>query len=729
MHSNGTESDLVPIGVTFLRKHGSCADLPSYHRNRMKFVLFFFVAVSLAAYGQRLPVAYNETFDVPEPPRWFLGTGPNSVTKVENGRYVFDWFTDAESVVRTFHHFLDLEADYEIEAVMRLESGSERNGYGVVWGSPTTADLFVFSIASDGNCILWRWKNNEPEVLVPWAKGAGIRPIRNENVIRIESKEGRWNIYVNDSLCIDHRALAPSGFLFGIHNTNTMKLTCDRFTIRQQQPPILRAADPPSPLKKIRLSDHVNSTADETVPIVSSDGRKLYFSRMKHEENTTTEDLGDIWVSTLQTNGQWGRAERMAWPLNNPAPNYIISLSNDRTRMLLANTYYPNGENKGGGFSSSMKTATGWTVPQDVVVTDWYNRDNLMEACASPDGTALLMAIRTDNTRGRRDIFASFLQEDNTWSRPVNIGNDVNSFGEESYPFIAADGVTMYFSSEGRPGYGGFDIYMTRRLDDSWRSWSEPVNLGPAVNSDKDNFYYYVTADGAYAYVVDSDPKTGLDIHRLDVAAANKPKPVVIVRGTVVHARTGKALQASVEIRPLTGPGDVKRMFTDPSDGSFSLVLPAGVDYGINAAADDFFAVSERINTVEIEESTTLERNLALEPIERGRAIVLNNIFFKSGTAELEQESMVEIQRLAGLLQENQTMAIAIVGHTDNVGSDSDNMSLSSMRAQAVKTALESLGISASRLSSKGFGETSPVADNSTEQGRQKNRRVEFVIQ
>lgn len=173
----------------------------------------------------------------------------------------------------------------------------------------------------------------------------------------------------------------------------------------------------------------------------------------------------------------------------------------------------------------------------------------------------------------------------------------------------------------------------------------------------------------------------------------------------------------------------MKRMFTDPSDGSFSLVLPAGVDYGINAAADDFFAVSERINTVEIEESTTLERNLALEPIERGRAIVLNNIFFKSGTAELEQESMVEIQRLAGLLQENQTMAIAIVGHTDNVGSDSDNMSLSSMRAQAVKTALESLGISASRLSSKGFGETSPVADNSTEQGRQKNRRVEFVIQ
>jgi OmpA-OmpF porin, OOP family len=695
----------------------------------MKCVLLFFLAAVMATYGQRLPVAYNETFDVPEPPRWFLGTGPNSVTKVENGRYVFDWFTDAETVVRTFHHFLDLEADYEIETVLRLESGSERNGYGVVWGSPTIADLFVFSIASDGHCVLWRWKNNVSEVLVPWTKAAGILPIRNDNTIRIESMEGRWRIFVNDSLCVDHQALAPSGFLFGIHNTNTMKLTCDRFTIRQHQPAILRAADPPSPLKKIRLSDNVNSKADETVPIVSSDGQKLYFSRMKHEENTTTDDLGDIWVSMLQSNGQWGRAERMARPLNNTGPNYIISLSNDRTRMLLANTYHPNGENKGGGFSSSTKTATGWTVPQDVVVTDWYNRDNLMEACASPDGTVLLMAIRTDNTRGRRDIFVSFLEEDNTWSRPVNIGNDVNTFGEESYPFMASDGVTMYFSSEGRPGYGGFDIYMTRRLDDSWRSWSEPVNLGPAVNSDKDNFYYYVTADGSYAYVVDSDPKTGLDIYRLDVAAANKPKPVVIVRGTVVHARTGKALQASVEIRPLSGQGEVQRMSSDPSDGSFSLVLPAGVDYGINAVADGFFAVSERIDATTITESATIQQNLALEPIERGRAIVLNNIFFETGTASLEAASMAEITRLATLLKENADIAIAIHGHTDDVGSDANNMTLSSMRAQAVKGALESMGISPSRLSSNGFGETLPVADNTSEQGRQKNRRVEFVIQ
>ena len=270
---------------------------------------------------------------------------------------------------------------------------------------------------------------------------------------------------------------------------------------------------------------------------------------------------------------------------------------------------------------------------------------------------------------------------------------------------------------------------MTKRLDDTWTNWTVPQNIGKPINTPNWDAYYSIAASGEYAYFVSNEnTKGGTDIFRIKLPKQIKPNPVVLVSGNVYNAKTKEPISASLLYETLPDNVNAGNALSSPDNGSYKIVLPYGKNYSFRAMANQFISVSENLNLDSIADYKEIKRDLYLVPIEVGQTIRLNNIFFDFGKAILRSESFPELDRVVKVLQENPTMEIEMSGHTDNVGSDVDNLSLSDNRAKSVKAYIVSKGIVESRIIAKGYGESKPMATNDTDEGKQLNRRVEFVI-
>jgi outer membrane protein OmpA-like peptidoglycan-associated protein len=273
-------------------------------------------------------------------------------------------------------------------------------------------------------------------------------------------------------------------------------------------------------------------------------------------------------------------------------------------------------------------------------------------------------------------------------------------------------------------------MFMTKRLDDTWEHWSEPQNLGPDFNTKDWDAYYTVPASGEYAYFVSNkDAIGGLDIFRAKLPPSLKPEPVVLVSGNVLDAKTNKPLAADIHYEILPGAVDAGIAHSNPRDGSYKIVLPAGKMYGFRAEVKGYIPVDENLDVKKITEYKEIHRDLKLVPFEAGETVRLNNIFFDFNKSVLHVESNAVLDRLVNMLDQQSAIKLEIVGHTDNVGTPSFNKKLSESRAEAVKNYLISKGIAKTRIKSSGLGATKPVATNDSEEGRQQNRRVEFTIE
>jgi outer membrane protein OmpA-like peptidoglycan-associated protein len=338
------------------------------------------------------------------------------------------------------------------------------------------------------------------------------------------------------------------------------------------------------------------------------------------------------------------------------------------------------------------------------------------------------MSVQREDTYGDRDLYVSFLKDNGNWTEPKNLGKILNTAGTESSPFLAADDRTLYFSSNGFSGYGASDIYVTRRLDDTWTNWSEPENLGPNINSEGDDLFFNIPLTGDAAYYSRGANDADVDIYQLELPVFYKPSPVVVVKGKVYNAKTNEPLGGTRIFYERLSDGVEVGIARSESSGDYQIILPYGERYGYLAERDGFVAISANINLSEEQEYKEITQDLYLVPIEAGVDITLNNIFFDFDKATLRPESYPELNRLLELLNDNATMRIRIEGHTDNVGSDAYNQGLSQRRANAVGRFLTVNGIASDRLQIVGMGETEPVATNETDEGRQKNRRVQFEI-
>ena len=499
------------------------------------------------------------------------------------------------------------------------------------------------------------------------------------------------------------------------------------------------------------LGKTVNTEFNEIAPIISPDGKTVYFSRISHPQNTNgTKGSQDIWFSELK-NEQWTAARRLPSPLNKEQYNSLYSITPDGNTLLLKGAY-KNGVYETRGFSLSKKTARGWSAPNKIEIPGYSKTSKGQFDCGylSTDGKVLVMSFSEKKNSKVDDLYVSFKQKDGTWTKPMNLGKEINTEEfTETTPFLAPDGVTLYFSTDRKGGQGSNDIYYSKRIDKSWKRWSRPVNLGSAINTDGYDAYYTISAAGDYAYMVSFKGTEGKgDVVRYNLqpkvvpgdTAATQPvvptsDPVVMISGRVIDSKTGKPIEATIIYETLPDGEEAGTATTNPTTGEYKIILPYGQKYSMRAVAPDFIAEGE---SIDLTDSTAdgkgknykeiTNKSLKLIPIEEGQIVRLNNIFFAFGKATLSKESFPELDRIGITMNDNKKLFIEIGGHTDNIGGNEANLKLSQDRADAVREYLIGKGIEPDRVQSKGYGETKPVAKNDTPEGQQINRRVEFRI-
>jgi outer membrane protein OmpA-like peptidoglycan-associated protein len=480
-------------------------------------------------------------------------------------------------------------------------------------------------------------------------------------------------------------------------------------------------------IKKENLGNGVNTKYSEHWPVISPDGRTLYFLREGDPNNLA--ESGDIWSSNLQNDGTWLLARHIGKPLNTIDGGSVCSVSPDGNTLLLLGFYNQSGRINYDGFSLSHKTKDGWSFPLGVVIKNFYNDNNHWSGYLSNDGKKLFMGIQRTDSYGECDLYVSFLQSNNVWTEPMNLGPVINTKEMEEDAFLAADNVTLYFESKGHGGFGGFDVFMSKRLDDTWKNWSTPINLGNTINTIEDDQEYYITAKGDYAYFASSDNSFGeLDIFRIKLPEKVKPKPVVLIYGKVLNVKTNEPIEAEIKYENLSSGVEAGIANSNPNDGSYKIILPYGKNYGYSAKANGYYSISENINLEKLSEYKEIEKNLYLAPIEVGEVVRLNNVFFDFNKYKLKPESYSELDRVVKFLTDYPTIEIELSGHTDNIGTYEYNQKLSENRVNAVAEYIFSKGVQRNRIIVIGYGETQPADTNESEEGRQKNRRVEFKI-
>ncbi len=339
--------------------------------------------------------------------------------------------------------------------------------------------------------------------------------------------------------------------------------------------------------KPERLSNNVNSNFAERLPIISPDGHTLYFARKYHPQNMGEENNDDIWVSYRELDRSWSRASNIGAPLNNTDHNFVVAMNPAGNILYLANDYRSRNKD---GLSVTKKEGRLWSRPKTLKIEDHYNENKFVSYHVSPDGEIILMSVERKSGFGDRDLYVSFKTSNNSYSKPQNLGGKINTVGVESSVFLAADGKTIYFSSNGHEGYGGLDMFMSKRLDDTWRNWSPPKNLGPKINTEGNEYNYTIPASGDYAYFAVDEANSMSALYRIRLPEEVRPDPVMLFSGRIINAETKRPISANLKYQNLNSSKNGK---VAQSDGSFQIVLPYGENVGIYAETEGYISVSE----------------------------------------------------------------------------------------------------------------------------------------
>ncbi|WP_139923755.1 RICIN domain-containing protein [Hymenobacter sp. DG01] len=491
------------------------------------------------------------------------------------------------------------------------------------------------------------------------------------------------------------------------------------------------------------LSGLNTPTGNELQPVLSPDGRTLYFVRTRYAGNTEgVTESGDIWTSTSTDGGRtWGAATRLD-ALNTTQHNGVMSVTNDGKTLLVRGHYERDGSFRDEGLSQVPRGATGkQALPVPLTIANYYSAGPATSFFMTPDEQILLLSLERGDSQGGNDLYISRQGVDGIWNEPVSLGPVINSPGFDFAPWLAPDGKTLYFSSYGHAGYGSSDMFVSQRLDETWTRWSEPRNLGAPLNGPGFDAYLSLTADGKQAYYVASQTANGpADLFRTVTGVAPRPATPDSLRPTppavspTVAARTlltGRTLDAktrlplATEVKAIRLGNDLAfnaTARTDVAGGAFQLTLPPG-RYRLLASRVGYLTATD---TVTMSGSQT--RELLLVPAAVGSSLELPTLIFAQGKYTLLPASYTELNRLARTLQDNPTVNIRLEGHTDNQGRADLNVKLSEERVAEVKRYLVKRGVAENRISTVGYGGSKPRASNDKEETRKLNRRVEFTI-
>jgi len=487
---------------------------------------------------------------------------------------------------------------------------------------------------------------------------------------------------------------------------------------------------PVNNLKSESISDIINTKGHEYAPVVTVDNKTMYFCGRNRKNNIGLEDIfiskqeNNVWTEPKLING-------INTPMAHEAP---LAISADGKKLII---YY----NKDIYYSKNHYGS--WTQPRKFPsVNIEYSWE--ADAMLSSDGKAIFfISDRKSNIgkhheygrlyhgahNGNLNIYVCTKNKD-SWSKPINLGKTINTPYAERSPFLHPDMKTLYFSSDGHGGLGNLDVYKSTRLNDSsWTEWSEPVNMGKEINSYGDESDYKISTDGKYAFL--SSYKENFDINKMEIPISMRPGYVAIISGTIKNNK-GKIVETVIKWEDLKTGKIMGFSESNSTDGKYLIILPLGKNYGYFIDHKNYYPLSGNIDLTKKKKQIEITKNFTLlsyvEIINNKLSIPLENVFFNINKSQLKPESHNELNRLIKFINKNKDLKFEISGHTDNTGTTAYNKKLSQKRAEAVKHYLVTKGCNSANLTAKGYGKTKPVADNSTDIGKAKNRRVEFKV-
>ncbi len=496
-----------------------------------------------------------------------------------------------------------------------------------------------------------------------------------------------------------------------------------------------------------RLPKAINAPLDEQNPVLTPDGRTVFFTLSNHERNVGGKaDKGDIWFTTW-TDSVWS-APRPVTALSNSYHNAVAGLSSDQTAVYLWG-HYDKDAVLSQGIAKSVGQNGDWKYPVNIAIPYYLNRSVYFSGMINTLENVLVFGADGFGTLGAEDLYVSFRKPDGFWTEPKSLGRQINTTAQDVSPALSADGKRIYFSTNGRKGLGSFDVYYADRLDDTWTNWSEPVNLGPDVNTPGRELFYRPYPQWGIALFTSTQNSDGYGDVRvqklsraepvletppviLEVstpvtvpAATREPVPTALNRiqvfGKIFNSKDDRAITGKVEFRA----DSVFQAVTE--NGGYQLVLSSSKEYLVKVEAEGFVGKTERLD-LRTFQLKRVELNFSLQPAEVGVTVNLKNVLFQQSTANLLPESFPELDVVYDMMKANPNMQIFLGGHTDNRGQHYLNVRLSQSRVEAVKDYLVKKGIQPERITGQGFGGIRPIADNDAEDTRKLNRRVEFTI-
>ena len=481
----------------------------------------------------------------------------------------------------------------------------------------------------------------------------------------------------------------------------------------------INAVKNPVPYEPFNMGFYVNSEYRDYFPALTADGQTIIFTRnVKGNEDFYT---------SVKKNGEWQQAKSLSDNINTVNFNEgAQSISPDGRYLFFTGCNRPDGLGRCDIYVC-RREGNDWSKPvnlgQTINTGEWESQPSI-----SADGTTLYFLSNRPGGLGGYDIWKSVMDDEGYWTTPTNLGPNVNTPYDEATPFIHPDGKTLYFSSDGWPGLGQKDIFYSKLQADG--TFSKATNLGYPINTFNDEFGFIVSADGKEGlFSSNLDGGFGdVDIYRFKLPEKLKPELVTYVKGVVKDSETKETLEASVLVINLKTKAAAYNEITDKVTGDFMAVMPANESYSFSAFADGYLLYSKHFDVKPADANKPFELEILLDKIKVGSKVLLNNIFFDTNKFDLLPPSLVELNILSDLLKNNPTMVIEIQGHTDNVGEIKSNQKLSENRAKAVYDYLVSNGVDKKQLNYKGYGETQPAFDNTTDEGKQKNRRTEFLV-
>ncbi|HKZ38823.1 MAG TPA: OmpA family protein [Chryseolinea sp.] len=510
-----------------------------------------------------------------------------------------------------------------------------------------------------------------------------------------------------------------------INNETQNKVKYDRATLLFKSAEFALNSKSDTHFQRRQLSDTVNRFVMQYFPVLTADQRQLIFTRRVGAGPNEDEDLV---VSKKDEQGRWKFPESISKNINTQLNEGTCAISADGRKLIFTSCSGRDGIGSCDLYES-RKVGDEWTTPKNlgrnVNSYEWESQPSL-----SADGRTLYFVSDRRSGLGRRDVWISTLDDAGNWTKAVNAGKPVNSQFDEISPFIHVNDRSLYFASNGLPGFGGYDIFYCER--DS-AQWGAPQNIGSIINDHEDQFSLFITAEGKKGYYSHEETlPSGLSrskIFEVEIPSEHQIKfRSNYVKGIIRDKISQLPLTAKIELINIENNKTVSLVESDSISGEYLMVLTQGAEYALYVNKRGYLFKSFNFNYSEINDFKPIEINIDLEKASEGSMAILNNIFFDLDKFDLKPKSIPELQKIIRFMNENLQVHVEVSGHTDNTGQAAYNKQLSEKRAHSVYNYLLQKGIAKDRLTPVGFGSEKPIASNDSEIGRRQNRRIEFRI-